>query len=139
MINIVLNMPEVYAMDLAKGLRMAGKFTSKVMPLCPAKTLTDACRELRADVVLMHVSMTPGYTAADREGLLPLLRRGRKPYKLALIADEKAGEEVASFLGKCLESRAADAFFLYSAGVQTLAESLEELLRDSSPLCGERG
>ncbi|MBQ9721348.1 MAG: hypothetical protein IJV64_11745 [Oscillospiraceae bacterium] len=127
MINIVLNMPELYALAAEEALRKSGEFRCNPVSRCEPEKVLQTCQDCRADIVLMHVSLASGFTVNERKALLPLLRAQNNKMKLALIGEPKISEHIERFLMVSTQARLVDNFYYWSNEPDYLAQSLESL------------
>ena len=127
MINIVLDVPKIYGKTLSDALEKNGNFRIALLPEGKTAQLTACCRQNHADMVLMAVSVTRGYTIEERRSQLALLKKENKRCKEVLIADERMDENINHFLKYCRKLQLIDQFFYYSVGAEYIAESLESM------------
>ena len=127
LINIVLDVPKIYEKTLSDALAENGNFRIAILPEEKSVALDVYCRQNHADMALMAVSVTKGYTIEERKSQLMILGKENNRCKQILIADERMDEKINCFMKYCRKLRMADQFFYYSVGAEYIAESLEAM------------
>ncbi len=129
MVNVAMDMPgKLYAHGIELALRDNAQLRSFSLQAGTPETMILECREQGADVALLGVSLTKGYSAHEREGLLRALRQELPACRVVLLVDDSVSEQMNEEVKELKQSGLADMFvYTTAANFSYLAAVLETI------------
>ena len=114
--KIAVDMPgKLYSNGIELALGREGKLCSFTLNHAAPARQIEECRIRQADVLLLGVSVTAGYTAVERRPLLELVRRELPESKIVLVVDDSMSETLNDQVKDLKQKGLADTFVYTTA------------------------
>ena len=116
MTRVLINVSgSLYASGIELALKKNGNFRTAVLRSGNPEQVLTACREQKAEVLLLGVTPMPGFTVRERRELIARLRRELPACRLVLIVDDSVSEDVNEDVKTLKQTGVIDAFLFTSA------------------------
>lgn len=116
MTRVLINVSgTLYASGIELALKKNGNFRTAVLRSGDPEQVLTACREQKAEVLLLGVTPMPGFTVRERRELIAHLRRELPACRLVLIVDDSVSEDVNEDVKTLKQTGVIDAFLFTSA------------------------
>ena len=111
MTRVLINVSgTLYASGIELALKKNGNFRTAVLRSGDPEQVLTACREQKAEVLLLGVTPMPGFTVRERRELIAHLRRELPACRLVLIVDDSVSEDVNEDVKTLKQTGVIDAF-----------------------------
>ena len=129
MINAIVSMPSpFYGNSITEALTKTGKFRVRNLKRCSEKGILTACRDARADVVLMGVSVVQSYTLPERTEIARQIRARFPDCKIILFVDENVSDAQTAGITMLRQVRIIDGFLYASGSMEYLVATMESII-----------
>ncbi|MBE5970961.1 MAG: hypothetical protein E7246_00370 [Lachnoclostridium sp.] len=112
---------------IVRSLRDCGEFLPYPLSSETCTNITEQCKAVDADIVLMEVSYLPGATVEVRLKEIRQIRNSNPGCKIAVLCDENATPELAYKVTQLKRDHLIDSFFYTSVTANYLMSTLASL------------
>lgn len=112
---------------IIRALNDCGEFQTYPVSPDSRTSIPDQCKAIRADILFMEVSYTPGTTVETRMDDIRQLRAADPECRIALLCDDQSAPEIAYRIMQLKKDRWIDGFFYTSVSESYLLSALTSL------------